>query len=81
MFNGESMNYGKITVFISVIILRILLEGEGGSIKCGHLDEGVLVVLFFRSVTTETEDPWRTNRDHVVVKTARPILLPASFPQ
>lgn len=46
MFNVQSMNYGKITVFINVIILRVLSEGEGGSIKRGRLDEGVFVVCF-----------------------------------
>lgn len=36
----------KKKVFIYVIILRVLSGGEGGSIKCGHLDEGVFCGLF-----------------------------------
>lgn len=70
LFNGESINYGKMTVFIYVIILRILLEGEGGSIKCGHLDEGVLVVCLFVFL-----------RRSCVFKNQRTdFLFPASFP-
>lgn len=46
LFHGKTINYGKIKVFIYVIVLRITLEEEGGSIKCERIADGVFVVCF-----------------------------------
>lgn len=56
MFNVQAINYGKITVVIYVIILRFLSGEEGGSIKCGRLEEDVFLVCFFVLVDGEKKE-------------------------
>lgn len=57
MFNVKAGNYGlkrkrRSSIYLNVINLRLLVgEEAGGSIKFGHLDECVFVVLSLFSLT------------------------------